>query len=73
MLCAKKFSFIIIFTALRDLAAAERPQHCALVGLSATPIDLKESRLSVRASVRHTSYLENRASDFDDFLHKATS
>ena len=31
MLCAKKFSFIIIFTALRDSAAAERPQHCALV------------------------------------------
>ena len=70
---------VIIFTALRDLAAAERPQHCALVGLSATPIDLKESRLSVRASVRPfvracvTAYLENRASDFSDFLRKVVS
>ena len=27
----------------------------------------------VRSFVRHTPYLENRTSDFDDFLHKATS
>ena len=49
MLCAKKFSFIIIFTALRDLAAAERPQHCALVefGTSSTPGKVGIGNLSV--------------------------
>ena len=32
-----------------------------------------DSRSFVRPFVSHTSYLENRASDFHDFLHKATS
>ena len=74
---------MISFTALRlaanfngfYLAAAERPQHCALVGLSALAEGPMDSRSCVRASVRSfaTRYLEIRASDFDDFLHKATS
>ena len=57
---------------------AERPQHFWLVGLSASAAEAYEFKLvrpSVRVSVRPsvTAYLENRASDFDDFLHKATS
>ena len=80
VLRARKFSFIIIFKALRlaaaifmyffNLAAAERPQHCALVGLSALPVDAYGFTL-VRPCV--TPYLEIRLSDFNDFLHKVTS
>ena len=44
----------------------------AIFGLSAVAVEAYGFTL-VRPSVRHTSYLENRASDFDDFLHKATS
>ena len=46
-----------------------------VIGLSASAERPMDSRLSVRPSVRLsvTAYLENRASDFDDFLHKATS
>ena len=67
------------------MAAAERPQHRALVlffGLSALAVEAYGFTLvrpsvhaSVRPSVRPcvTPYLEIRASDFDDFLHKATS
>ena len=40
-------------------------------GLSALAERPMDSCSSVRASV--AAYLENRASDFDDFLHKATS
>ena len=50
-----------------------------IFGLSASAERPMDSRLSVRPSVRAsvrpsvTAYLENRAADFDDFLHKATS
>ena len=47
-----------------------------IIGLSASAAEaygFTSVRACVRASVRHISYLENRASDFDDFLHKATS
>ena len=47
-----------------------------IIGLSASAAEaygFTSVRACVRPSVRHTSYLEKRASDFDDFLHKATS
>ena len=46
-----------------------------IFGLSALAEGPMDSRSSVRSSVRSfvTPYLEDRASDFDDFLHKATS
>ena len=46
------------------------------IGLSASAAEAYGFTLvrpSVRRFVRHTPYLENRGSDFDDFLHKATS
>ena len=49
----------------------------AIFGLSASAAEaygFTLFRSSVRPPfVRHTPYLENRASDFDDFLHKARS
>ena len=75
VLCARKFSF-----APTGVDPKLPPFHFYLlllyylfiiIGLSASAERPMESRLSVRASV--TPYLEIRASDFDDFLHKATS
>ena len=86
VLCARKFSFIIIFfKALKlaatvfmyyfNLAAAERSQHCALVGLSVLAEGPMDSRSFVRACVRLsvTRYLEIRASDFSETWHKVAS
>ena len=67
LLCARKFLF----------APQGSVPQIALFGLSALaegPMDSRSFvRPSVRPFVRHTPYLEKRASDFDDFLHKATS
>ena len=45
-----------------DLPAAERPQHCVLVDVILTPKSPVLAKM-VLLSV----YLQNRASDFDDF------
>ena len=43
---------------------------CWSLGFNRWGLWFRLVRPSIRASVRHTLYLENRTLDFDDFLHK---
>ena len=73
------FAQMLEIVALNDLASVLCARKFLFIGLSASAERPVDSRLSVRACVRAcvrpsvTAYLENRASDFYDFLHKATS
>ena len=73
------FAQILEIVALTEMTSVLCARKFLCIGLSALAEGPMDSRSFVRPSVCAsdrgcvTPYLEIRASDFDDFLHKATS